>query len=111
MWTLENELKSMYDEMLENTLEVVTIPARNPMYCNHKVRAVLNSNPDWYRKLCREFPSRCKAHRNRKNKFDTRIKRQQVLSFLLNPTNNYKYKDAILEIAKNRLDNYEQVPF
>ncbi len=43
-------------DLEENRLEVVLIPAPEPMHRGHKIRAVQNSNPDWYRSLYWEKP-------------------------------------------------------
>ncbi len=44
------EAEVMIDELKTNWLEVVLIPAPEPMHEGHMIRAVANKNPEWYRK-------------------------------------------------------------
>lgn len=45
------EARYLLADLRQNRLEVVLIPAQNPKHHSHKVRAVQNQNPDWYRDL------------------------------------------------------------
>ena len=108
----------MYYEMQEQFLHTVLIPAPDPMHTGHMIRVVDNTNPDWYRELCANNLSTCKSHRNR-TKIDTKIKRQSVLQFLLDPQKHqrFKYGEQLINIAKKRLEdikndtNIDEVPF
>src|SRR3989338_7794172 len=50
------DAKILLHELEENRLEVVLIPAPDPQHHGHKIRAVQNSNPSWYRTLYWEKP-------------------------------------------------------
>ncbi len=71
MWSVEKAVRElpqdiarafMHDagnalqELLEHRLKVVLIDAPDPRFPGHKVRAVDDCNPDWYRRLYRERP-------------------------------------------------------
>lgn len=105
---VENQLLNMYDEMQQQFLHTILVPAPEPMHVGHMVRVVDNQNPDWYRELCAKYPSNCKSHKNR-FKPDTKIKRQSVIQFLLNPHKhkNFKYGNDLIEIAKQQLEQYK----
>ncbi|MBI4142204.1 hypothetical protein HY484_04725 [Candidatus Woesearchaeota archaeon] len=45
------EANYLLTELKRNRLEVVLIPAPRPMHHSHKIRAVQNSNPEWYSEL------------------------------------------------------------
>ena len=104
---IKRELFNMYDELQTHKLEVILIPASESMHSGHKIRVAANHNPEWYRDLCEKYQSNCPSHKNR-SKSDTKIKRQAILNFLSNPDKhqNFKYKDDLLEIAEQRIENY-----
>lgn len=112
---LKFELFDMYNELISQSLQVVLVPASKPMFSGHKIRLAVNHNPQWYRELCACYISNCKSHKNR-GKIDTKIKRQAVLNFLLDPYKykNFKYANDLINIAQIRLNDYESqsyVPF
>ena len=45
----------LFNDLRENRLEVVLIPASEPKFSGHKIRAVENRNPVWYRKLYAQY--------------------------------------------------------
>jgi len=45
------EAETLYQELTNNRLKVVLVPAPNPTHYNHKIRVVENSNPEWYSSL------------------------------------------------------------
>ncbi len=67
---------SMLQELEANRLDVALAPAQRG---RGKVRVVVSSNPAWYRRLCREYPS-TRVRRNQA--FDTKIKRRETLRHL-----------------------------
>jgi len=40
---------TLLQEMCEQRLEVVLVPAPEPMHCMHQVRVAVSRNPKWYR--------------------------------------------------------------
>lgn len=58
---------------------VELFPAPRPAHSGHCVRIASSVPPRWYRALCRAHPS---ARGVRRGKFDTRIRRQNVLRAL-----------------------------
>jgi len=41
----------LYNYLKSNYLEVILIPAPRPNHSTHKIRAIQNQNPNWYREL------------------------------------------------------------
>jgi hypothetical protein len=70
---------SMADELEHSRLDVVLSPAPSRNHPCQCVRTVQSRNPDWYRELCRARES---AAHPRRNRFDTAIKRQHVITGL-----------------------------
>lgn len=58
---------------------VVLSPAPSPRHHVHMVRVAASRPPDWYRRLCASYPS---SRGLRRGKFDTRIRRRNILSAL-----------------------------
>jgi hypothetical protein len=71
--------KEMADELENNRLEVMLVAAKTEKHHGHKMRVVVSTNPDWYRKLCARFVSSRKTGR-RQNR--TSIKRRETLRAL-----------------------------
>lgn len=62
-------------ELKDNRLDVALSPA--PDGTDRMVRVVQGENPEWYRRLCRQYPSAARrAHSKRE--FDTRVRRYDV---------------------------------
>lgn len=100
----------MIGELEAGKLEVVLIPAPSPRHSLHMVRAVVNRPPVWYRVICSRYASgRIRA----KRKFDTKIKRKNVLELLYATFNGNKpkskYLPDILSTLKKRLEKREKV--
>lgn len=74
--------EQLLNELEASRLEVQLAPL-NPRLRNYNEggmkRVVVSVPPTWYRKLCREYPS---SRGIRRGKFDTRIRRANVLSTL-----------------------------
>ena len=106
----KRELAEMIGELEAGKLEVVLIPAPSPRHCGHMVRAVVNRPPSWYRAICNRYASgRFRA----KSKFDTKIKRKNILALLYATFEGKKSKSAylpdILHVIKNRLEKRKNV--
>jgi hypothetical protein len=73
----------MLIELQSQHLEVVLVPSREYEWIirGWKVRCVQESNCEWYRKFCEQFPSRRTRPRHKK-KFDTLIKRRETIAAL-----------------------------
>ncbi len=41
----------LYDDLVENRLEVILVPPPDLRFSGHMIRAVVNQNPAWYRHL------------------------------------------------------------
>jgi len=105
----------MLAELGRERLEVVLAPAPDPRHSSHKVRAVSNENPWWYKELCNRYPSRSKSHR----RWRTRIKRRETLNalrrlYVAGGTYSH-YADDLIELAEDVLQsareeekNYEE---
>lgn len=98
-------LKIMLKELDDFYLNVKLTKASEPMFLNHKIRSVENKNPEWYQELCSKYP---RNRRNRNEKYtDSYINRKRVINCLKRliqgKFSNYKYKDDLIEIAKERI--------
>lgn len=76
--TLQEAYEEMYFDLALNKLEVILTPNKDR---DGYIRSVTHQNPAWYRALCNRYPAHRRKPR-RKNKFDTRIKRQNILKTL-----------------------------
>lgn len=93
----------MLSELESHRLEVQLVPL-NPRlrnYCEGGCKRVVTDRPvAWYRALCKKYPS---SRGVRRGKFDTRIKRRNVLTLLgrltAGKTSVSKYVDEILKIS------------
>ena len=107
---LIDSFNTMLDELNTYYLEVCLVPSKYYEYAirGAKIRAVINCNPDWYRKLCEKYQS----SRIRKNsKSDTRIKRRNIIKLLerlaKNKTTTSYYLNDLLMVAESIYDNSE----
>lgn len=72
----------MREELLSSRLDVALAPSSPEHQPTHRCRRVVEErNPDWYRRLCREWQSNRQRPR-RKRHGDTLIKRRHVLRAL-----------------------------
>ena len=71
----------MLKDLEQNRLEVVLIPAPDPRFQDHQIRAVEGMNPDWYRDLCHSHQVR-RTRPRQSFKSDTAIRRPQVIAAL-----------------------------
>ncbi len=96
-------LTEMLDELEATQLRVELAPL-NPRMRNYNEgackRVVIEAPPRWYRLFCRKHPS---SRGVRRGKFDTRIKRQNVIMLLWKLSraipSRSKYADEIRRIA------------
>lgn len=47
--------ETLYQDLEQNRLEVILIPAPRPAYFGHMVRVADNENPEWYRELFKKY--------------------------------------------------------
>lgn len=66
-------------ELESSPFVVELFPAPRPAHAGHCVRVASSVPPAWYRAMCRAYPS---ARGTRRGKFDTRIRRANVLRAL-----------------------------
>ena len=91
LWSLQN-----------SSLEVILVPSRDREIASRggMIRAVVSKNPDWYRKLCEDYPS---ARTRRSFKPDTKIKRNNIIKVLEKLSKGQKvrskYVDDLRKIA------------
>lgn len=91
---VKSESKKLYQELKQNRLEVILIPAPYQTHSCHMIRAVDSQNPDWYR----EIFSR-----------DESIKRQHSLQALKRISNGdvdlrFKYHRLFLDLIMRRIE-------
>jgi hypothetical protein len=104
--SLRPMLEEMLDHLESHKLEVQLVPL-NPRLRNWSEfgmkRAVVNAPPKWFRNFCNNHVS---SRGVRKGKFDTKIKRVNVLSALrrLLDGDRYKgkYREELLGIARKQ---------
>ena len=115
---MDQELKFILYEMREkfcsNRLKVILIPDPDPPNIGACLRVASNSNTEWYREMCLDFPS-CRKKQYRK--FKTAVKRksiERILNRLIEgKKSTSKYAQWILSYADSRLSdlNIDNVPF
>lgn len=71
----------MEGDLIENRLEVVLVPSRDPDCAMRggMIRAVQSANPRWYSRFCERYAS---SRFRQRRKFDTKIKRRETLNAL-----------------------------
>jgi hypothetical protein len=97
-------LEEMLNELESHMLVTILAPSKRRDRQEHdQIRVNMDENPRWYRKLCANHPS---SREVRRGKFDTRIKRANVLSTLRTLVKRghspSKYVDELTRIAKQR---------
>ena len=97
-----NALYQMQAELESSPLVVVLIPSKRWDRREwDMIRVCLSVPPTWYRKLCSRHAS---SRGVRRGKFDTRIRRANVLNALqglLDGKYFGKYRDELINIARN----------
>ena len=93
------EAKSLLDELENNRLTVILIPAPSPQHTSHMIRYIENQNPDWYKNL---YHSHSGFRRDLSLRALDRIKREEDRHFRIGP---YKYDSIYRELIQNRLKN------
>ena len=108
MWTPEQPLKKLerkiasyfseqadflYQELRNNQLKVILIPAPEQKHFEHKIRAVESQNPEWYRVLYQQY-----LHFRRDRSLDSlqRIGRKRDYSASYS-SYDFRYRTLILE--------------
>lgn len=90
----------MLAELEAHPLIVILAPSRRGEGC---IRVCASVPPPWYRKLCAKHPS---SRAVRRGKFDTRIRRQNILSVLTRLANGKpsvsKYAPYLQRVARKR---------
>lgn len=101
---LVNEFASMHAELEASPLVVVLAPSRRAENPWDMIRVPLSVPPPWYRSLCAAYAS---SRGVRRGKFDTRIKRRNILRALgrmsAGEPSASLYAGDLLRIAARRL--------
>lgn len=106
--TVFPELSAVFVEMLAELeaapLLVILAPAPDPRHTGHMVRRPASVPPPWYRRLCAAYAS---SRGVRRGKFDTRIKRRNILRALgrmaAGAPSASLYAGDLLRVATRRL--------
>lgn len=101
---MTDSLQLMLDQLESHSLQVMLVPL-NPRLRNYNdggcKRVVCDKPPVWYRQFCWQHPS---SRGIRRGKFDTRIKRANVLALLRRlcaaRNSTSKYAPELLRIAR-----------
>lgn len=104
----------MLRDLQQQRLTVTLLPAPDQRFRNHKVRAVEERNPGWYRSLCAEYQSSGrKKPRKRAPRFgDTVIKRRQVEKALRQITGGHGstlYAERLLPYVDAYMRSYQEL--
>lgn len=100
----------LYKDLESNSLEVILIPAPIQIHPSHKIRAVQNQNPEWYREL---YWSIKHFRRDLSLRALDRIRKQEDRAYRVSP---FKYDSIYRELIHSRLikgyvmENYEVPP-
>ncbi len=99
-----SELEQMLNELEANMLQVQLAPSRRSDRREHDmIRVVVDYPPKWYRVFCNRHVS---SREVRRGKFDTKIKRANVLSTLRvlseGRSTPSKYADELRAMAERR---------
>lgn len=104
-------LSWVLEDMQEQRLQVVLIPAPEPQHPTHMVRNAITQNPEWYRELCKTYETHRTCPRKRKHP-DTRLKRRNIIRILERlisvGSSSSKYTEDLLKIAE---EYYQTVLF
>jgi hypothetical protein len=100
--TQTNPLQQLLDELESHSLVVCLAPSkRHDRRDWDMIRVVCDRPPSWYRALCNRHPS---SRAVRRGRFDTRIKRANVLSVLRvlcsGRRSVSKYAPELIQIAR-----------
>lgn len=87
----------LYKDLKSNYLEVILIPAPMPNHPTHKVRAVQNRNPEWYREL---YWSIKHFRRDLSLRALDRIRKEEDGTYKVSP---FKYDSRYRELIHERL--------
>jgi hypothetical protein len=99
-----SELEQMLNELEAHRLEVQLAPSkRSDRREMDMIRVVVDYPPKWYRAFCNRHIS---SREIRRGKFDTKIKRANVLALLsrliVHGKSPSKYAEEILRVARQR---------
>jgi len=103
-------LKIMLGQLKENKIKVILIPAPDPQFSGHMIRASIESNPEWYSELCNNNPRKRKRGEIKNYSY---IKRDRIIKLLQKLINGNisrcKYTNDLIEIAKKmKIENEEK---
>lgn len=94
----------MLAELEQRRLEVILVPAPDPRHHGHAIRTAVMTNPRWYRRLCRQYPTQ-RSRPRRRQKPDTAIKRSHVaraLAELSKGAVSTEYATRLLPFVRER---------
>ena len=102
-------LADMLSDLMEHQLVVEALPAPEQRHSGHKVRVVVDQNPQWYQDFTARYEKRRAKPRNR-SKPDTRIYRSDMVRLLTNwlkhGYSRSSYAPELLEIACDYVTEY-----
>ena len=110
---LADFIQSMIDDFITDYHEVYLVPNKDEWKESdgRHIRAPMNKNPLWYRKICEAFPKRKQPERKKKQ---TSVKKEDVIkvmnTLIKRGWSDSKYDPFIIEEARNRYER-EVVPF
>ena len=91
-------------DLNNNRLEVVLISAPDPRFSGHKIRAIQNENPEWYKQLYHSYKH---FRRDRSLKALNRIRKLEDRPFRVSP---YKYDAIYRHLIYTRLtEGYKEM--
>ena len=85
--------KFLSQELKNNRLKVILIPAPDPKHYGHKIRAVENTNPEWYRELYQHH-KHFRRDRSLNSLQRIRIKKDYAAIY---SSYDFRYRSLILE--------------
>lgn len=108
--------RRMLRELDRGGLEVILIPAPEPIHSTHMIRAVANQNPQWFRKMCSYYMNcrgigKKKMIRPRTN-FNRRIARRALVAMIAGDNTSRigrgSYAQRILSFIRRELRNEDE---
>ena len=91
------EANFLFNDLTDNPLNVVLIPAPDPAHSGHMIRCVDNENPSWYREL---YHSHNNFRRDLSLRALNRIRNEEDRPFKISP---FKYDSVYRELIHKRL--------
>ena len=91
------EANFLFNDLTDNPLTILLVPAPDPAHSGHMIRYVENENPSWYRGL---YHSHNSFRRDLSLRALNRIKKEEDRPFKISP---FKYDSIYRELIHERL--------